>query len=168
MRGILFISAAATLLSFGAARADDGCGKFAWPLAKERAALAAPDKQTIKAGDTLPAWPTGAIAVALRPGRDAEYAMPPERKPKAETWYGGIVRLPAPSKPGLYQIALSDEAWIDVVQDGRSLPSVSHSGRTDCPGLRKVVRFELSAGPVVLQLSGVAAGTINVVAGPAE
>ena len=167
MRGILFIAAAA-LLSAGAAQADDGCAKFAWPLDKERAALAAPDKETVKAGDTLAAWPKAALAVTLRPGPDGDLAMPPERKPKAETGYGGVIRLPAPGKAGVYQVALSDEAWVDVVQDGRYLRSVAHSGRTDCPGLRKVVRFELSAAPVVLQLSGVRAGTIGVVTGTAE
>lgn len=168
MRGIFFIAAMATLLSFGVAQADDGCNKFAWPLDKERAALAAADKQPAKAGDTLAAWPTAALALTLRPGPEADFVMPPERKPKADTWYGGVVRLPAPGKPGLYQIALSDEAWVDVLQNGRYLHSVSHSGRADCPGLRKVVRFELSAAPVVLQMSGVAAGTINLVAGAAE
>lgn len=168
MRGIFFIAATAMLLSVGAVRADDGCNKFAWPLDKERAALATADKQPVKAGDTLAAWPTAAIALTLRRGPDAGFAMPPERKPKMDTGYGGVVRLPAPAKPGLYQIALSDEAWIDVVQDGRYLRSVSHSGRTDCPGLRKVVRFELSTAPLALQLSGVAAGTISVFAGAAE
>jgi len=167
MRGIFFIAATAMLLSVGAVRADDGCNKFAWPLDKERAALATADKQPVKAGDTLAVWPTGAFTVTLRPGPQADFALPPERKPNADG-YGGAVRLPAPAKPGLYQIALSDEAWIDVVQDGRYLRSVSHSGRTDCPGLRKVVRFELSTGPLVLQLSGVAAGTISVFAGAAE
>lgn len=167
MRGIVLI-AAAVLLSMGAARADDGCGQFAWPLDKERAALAAADKQPIKAGDTLAAWPKAALTVTLRPAAEADFVMPPERKAKAGPGYGGIVHLPAPLKTGLYQIALSDEAWIDVVQEGRYLRSVSHSGRNDCPGLRKVVRFDLSAAPVVLQMSGVAGATINLVAGPAE
>jgi hypothetical protein len=45
-----------------AAAADDGCEKFAWSLARERAAFAAPDKTTIAAGETLTALPVGALA----------------------------------------------------------------------------------------------------------
>lgn len=86
-----------------------------------------------------------------------------ERKPKAPYWFGGIIQLPAIAKPGLYQVTLSDEAWIDVVQNGPYARSIGSTGRSDCPGLRKSVRFELDAGPIVVQLSGVMAEKIVVV-----
>ena len=60
--------------------------------------------------------------------------MPPERKPRTEQWHGGMVRLPALAKPGIYQITLSDDAWIDVIQNGRYARSVGSTGRSDCPG----------------------------------
>ncbi|MGN6572543.1 MAG: hypothetical protein ACTHLO_14135, partial [Pseudolabrys sp.] len=132
--------------------AEDGCGKFAWPLAHERELLssAAP----ASAGDTLQALPRAAIALRLAASNEAKFAMPPERKPKATSWFGGALMLPAPAKAGLYQVTLSDEAWLDVVQDGRYARSVGSTGRRDCPGVRKSVRFELSASPFVLQVSG--------------
>jgi len=37
----------------------------------------------------------------LQSEAEAAFAMPPERKPKAEHWFGGNVRLPAPDKPGI-------------------------------------------------------------------
>ncbi len=70
------------------------------------------------------------------------------------------MRVPAPEKAGVYQVSLSDEAWIDVVQDGRYARSVGSTGRSDCPGLRKSVRFELSASPFVVQISGVSSASI--------
>ena len=138
--------------------ADDGCEKFAWSLARERAAFAATDKTTIAAGETLAALPAGALVIRLQPGAQASFEMPPERKPRTEQWHGGMVRLPALPKSGIYQITLSDDAWIDVIQNGRYARSVGSTGRSDCPGVRKSVRLDLDASPVVLQVSGVARG----------
>jgi len=164
----IVIAAMAMLVSLGAAHGDDGCNKFAWPLAKERAAFAATDKPTVKAGDALTTLPATAFVVALQPGGQAAFTLPPERKPKTPTWYGGSVSLPAPGKAGLYQVTLSDEAWVDVVQEGRYARSVGHSGRGDCPGLRKTVRFELTTAPFVVQISGAEVDRIAVVAGKVE
>jgi hypothetical protein len=60
---------------------------------------------------------------------------------------------------------LSDEAWIDVIQDGHYARSIGSTGRSDCPGLRKSVRFELNASPFVVQLSGVTTEMIAVAVG---
>jgi hypothetical protein len=151
-----------------AAAADDGCEKFAWSLARDRAAFVAPDKTTIAAGETLTALPASALVIRLQPGAQASFAMPPERKPRIEQWHGGMVRLPALTKPGIYQITLSDDAWIDVIQNGRYARSVGSTGRSDCPGVRKSVRLDLDASPVVLQLSGVAPDAITVAIGAVE
>ncbi|MDE5455449.1 hypothetical protein GWE18_21935 [Bradyrhizobium sp. CSA112] len=153
--------AAALIVSVAtASAAADGCEKFAWPLARDRAAFAAADKTTISAGETLAALPAGALVIRLQPGPQASFAMPPERKPRLEQWHGGLVRLPALPKPGIYQITLSDDAWIDVIQNGRYARSVGSTGRSDCPGVRKSVRLDLDASSVVLQVSSVAADTI--------
>jgi len=160
------IAAAALIVSFAQARADDGCDKFAWPLAHERALFAAAGNPAVKAGEALSTAPKGAFVLASQPNTEAAtlaaYAMPPERKPKAEHWFGGAVRFPAADKPGIYQVTLSEEAWMDIVQDGRYAHTVGHTGRGDCPGLRKSVRLELGAAPFVLQISGAPADKISV------
>jgi len=162
------LAAIALIALLGAARAaDDGCEKFAWSLARERAAFAAPDKTTIAAGETA-ALPAGALVIRLQPGAAASFDMPPERKPRTEQWHGGKVRLPALAKPGIYQITLSDDAWIDVIQNGRYARSVGSTGRSDCPGVRKSVRLDLDASPVVLQVSGVAPDAITMTIGAVE
>jgi hypothetical protein len=164
----LSILAAALIALLGPAAAEDGCEKFAWSLARERAAFAAADKATIAAGETLAALPSGALVIRLQAGPQASFAMPPERKPRIEHWHGGMVRLPALAKAGIYQITLSDEAWIDVIQNGRYARSVGSTGRGDCPGVRKSVRLDLDASAVVLQVSGVAPDTIAIIIGAVE
>jgi hypothetical protein len=150
----------------GSARAEDDCDKFAWPLVHERALFAATGKLSVKAGETFAAIPKDAFVLRLQ--ADAGFAMPPERKPKSEKWFGGIVRLQALDKPSIYQVTLSEEAWIDVVQDGRYARSVGSSGRSDCPGVRKSVRFQLGAAPFVLQLSGATSDSVAVAIGARE
>ena len=145
-----------------AAAEDTGCDKFAWPLQRERAQFAAPDKVKVVAGAELAALPSAAVILSLQPATQASYLLPPERKPKFENWFGGALRFPAPEKAGSYQVTLSQEAWIDVVQDGRYARSIGSSGRSDCTGLRKSVRFELNATPFVIQLSGVTSEAIVV------
>jgi len=165
----LSLLAVALIASLGTANAaDDGCEKFAWSLARERAAFAATGKTAVAAGEALAALPAGALVIRLQPGPQASFAMPPERKPRTETWHGGMVRLPALAKPGIYQITLSDDAWIDVIQNGRYARSVGSTGRSDCPGVRKSVRLDLDASPVVLQLSGVSPDTIAITIGAVE
>jgi hypothetical protein len=73
-----------------------------------------------------------------------------------------MLRLPAIDRVGIYQVTLSEEAWIDMVQDGRYARSVGSSGRSDCIGIKKSVRIELNSAPVVFQLSGVASESIIV------
>jgi hypothetical protein len=144
------------------AYADDGCDKFGWSVARERTLFTAANKTEITVNAILESLPSGAFVLHLQPDAKATFAMPPERKSKAEHWFGGTIQLPAIARPGLYQVTLSDEAWIDVVQDGRYARSIGSTGRSDCPGLRKSVRFELNAAPFALQLSGVTSETIVV------
>jgi hypothetical protein len=55
-----------------------------------------------------------------------------------------------------------------VVQDNELLKPMEFSGATDCDGIRKVVKFDLSAGPFVVQVSGATENTISLAVLPAE
>ncbi|MBR1271023.1 hypothetical protein JQ629_26450 [Bradyrhizobium sp. AUGA SZCCT0222] len=164
--GLLGITFLAMLTQ--ASAADDGCEKFAWSLARERAWFTASDKTSVASGATLAAFPKAAIAISLRPAGEAVFEMPPERKPRIERWFGGSVRFPATERPGIYQVTLSEDAWIDIVQDGRYARSVGSTGRSDCPGLRKSLRLELGTTPFTLQVSGVPSDAIVIAISPSE
>jgi hypothetical protein len=152
--------------AIGGARADDasGCEKFKWSIARERAWFAASPK-AVAAGADISAG-DGGYAVSLVAGGAAGFAVPPERAPKAGT-FGGVVKTSI-DKAGLYQITLSDEAWIDVVQNGASVKSAGFSGQRACPGVRKSVRFNLAAGPATLQISNAESAKIDLAVAPAE
>ena len=85
---------------------------------------------------------------ALTLAKDVKLPYPPERAPGKDT-YAAVVNVPK-LEPGLYQITLSGEAWIDVAQNGALVKSSDFSGQRDCPGVRKTVRFDLAAGPATI------------------
>jgi len=155
-------------LSSTFAQDDTGCDKFAWRLARERAWFAQSDKMVVKAGDKLDTIPERAFVITLQPGDAASFVMPPERKPKRPNAFGGTILFGAVTHPGFYQVTLSDDAWVDLIQDGHYLRSAGSSGRRDCPGLQKSVRLELAAGALILQLGDVEPRTIAVAIGPVE
>lgn len=147
-----------------------GCELFAWPVDAERAAFELASIEKVGSGAALGQFSERAFELKLKPIKDVTFEMPPGGKPKAEAKeaFGGLVTFGAPAKAGLYQVTLSGEGWIDVVQDGKQLPAAAHTGAKECPGLRKSVRFEVQAAPVVLQISAAGADTIKIALRPAE
>jgi hypothetical protein len=150
-----------------AAEEPNGCDKFKWPIARERAALAAPDRTRLTSGSELPALPTTGLTLGLVTAAEAKLPSPPERAPKDGT-FAGFTKVAAAPKPGLYTISLSTGGWIDVVQDGQVLKPTAFSGATGCDGIRKTVKYELKASPFVLQISGTKEDAISVVILPVE
>jgi len=55
-----------------------------------------------------------------------------------------------------------------VVQDGHFLKPVAFSGATDCDGIRKTMKYELSAQPFVLQVSGAKDNSVSIAILPSE
>ena len=168
MRISLFVA----LLLLGAAPAwaaeePSGCDKFKWPIERERAALTAPDRAKLASGSELAALPSSGVTLALVTPADAKLPTPPERAPKEGT-FAGFATIKAAPKAGLYTVSLSSGGWLDVVQDGHFLKPKAFSGATDCDGIRKTVKFELSAAPFVVQVSGTKEDSISIAILPAE
>jgi hypothetical protein len=160
------------LLLVGAAPAwaadePSGCDKFKWPIERERAALTAPDRARLASGSEQAALPTSGITLALVAPDDARLPMPPERAPREGT-FAGFTSFKTAPKAGLYTISLSAGGWVDVVQDGHFLKPKAFSGATDCEGIRKSVKYELSASPFALQISGSKENAISVAILPTE
>jgi hypothetical protein len=149
-----------------AAEEPSGCDKFKWPVDRERAALTAPDRTKLASGAEFTALPSKGVTLALVPPGEAKLPTPPERSPKEGT-FAGFATFKNALPPGRYTVSLSAGGWIDVVQDGQFLRSVTSSGVRDCDGIRKSVKFEIPAKPFVLQISGVADNSINLAIMPA-
>jgi hypothetical protein len=162
----------ASLLMLGAvpalaAEEPSGCDKFKWPIDRERAALTAPDRAKLTSGNEFAAMPASGFTLTLATPADAKLPTPPERAPKDGT-FAGFASVKTAPKAGVYTISLSSGAWLDVVQDGHFLKPKAFSGATDCDGIRKTVKFELSASPFVLQISGSRENSISVAILPSE
>jgi hypothetical protein len=165
---ILTFLAALTLGATSALAAEEpsGCDKFKWPIERERAALTAPDRAKLASGSEQAALPSSAITLGLVAPSEAKLPTPPERAPKDGT-FAGFTDIKT-TKAGLYTISLSAGAWVDVVQDGHVLKPVAFSGATDCDGIRKTMKYELSAQPLVLQVSGARDNFISIAILPSE
>jgi hypothetical protein len=139
-----------------------GCDKFKWPLDKERATLTGADLPKVASGDRV-TWPIPfGMSVVLVPFADAKLPTPPERAPKSPTSFAGFVQVRAPAKPGSYKVTLSAEGWIDVVQSGQIAKSTAFSGALGCEGIRKSVKFDLTAQPFTVELSNVPSNAIGI------
>jgi len=150
-----------------AAEEPSGCDKFKWPIERERAALTSPDRAKLASGGELTALPASAVTLALVAPADAKLPTPPERAPKEGT-FAGFASFKTAPKAGLYTISLSSGGWVDVVQNGNFVKPKAFSGATDCEGIRKTMKYELSASPFVLQVSGTRENAISIAILPTE
>lgn len=168
MRKSVFV--ALTLLTAApafAAEEPSGCDKFKWNIDHARAVLTAPDRTKLNSGSDLTALPASGMTIALVPPADAKLPTPPERAPKDGT-FAGFASFKSGPKAGSYTISLSKGAWIDVMQDGHFLKPAAFSGATDCDGIRKTMKYNLSASPFVLQISGARENSLSVAILPSE
>jgi hypothetical protein len=150
-----------------AAEEPSGCDKFKWNIDHERAALTAPDRVKLASGGELAALPSTGMTLGLNAPTEAKLPTPPERAPKEGT-FAGFTSFKNPPKAGIYTVSLSAGAWVDVVQDGHPLKPKAFSGATDCDGIRKTMKYEISASPFVLQISGTKENSISIAILPSE
>ena len=152
------------VVSAGMAVAEEpqACSQFKWPLATEKAWFEAGNLKDLPSGASVGDATDGAFTIALKPAAEVSFALPPEGKPKPDKPLGAIVSFAQIPTPGTYQVTLSVEAWIDIIQDGAFWPSLEFSGVHGCPGLRKSVRFDFKQAPLVLQLSSASAPSLKL------
>ena len=151
------LAALAPLILAAPARAD--CDHFKWSVARERAWFAAPSPP--KGGQVEPG-----AGYALTLAKDVKLPVAPRRAPKPDT-FAAVLTAPKLA-PGLYQITLSAEAWVDVAENGKLVTSSDFSGQRDCAGVRKSVRFPLGAGPATIEISNAGADNILFALAPAK
>jgi hypothetical protein len=171
-KGTVTIVAASALLLLSlaqvkAAEEPSGCDKFKWNIDHARAALTASDRAKITSGNEETAIPSTGITLSLVKPADAKLPTPPERAPKDGT-FAGFTSFKTAPKAGIYTVSLSAGAWVDLSQDDHFLKPKAFSGATDCDGIRKTMKYELSASPFVLQVSGAKDDSISIAIQPSE
>ncbi len=143
---------------------------MAWTVTTEASWMNAGKIEIVNSGETLKMPPEAAMSVVLRPAFEVKLPVPPSGRPKkieVEN-YSGLVNFDGVPKPGLYQVSVSGPGWVDVVQNGATLPFVAETDATGCVGVRKSIRFKIGEGPFSLQVSSVPRGSIRVTMRPPE
>lgn len=139
-----------------AAAADDACAQI--PVAQARNVKPFSDYlPTVDNALSLPK--EGVFTLRLERMSDVIYPVVPERG--RDGGYGGFVTIES-IPAGRYRILLSDEAWLDAIQDNVRLPVLASSGDSDCPGVRQAVQFQVKGEPLTLQVSGAATRRISI------
>jgi hypothetical protein len=147
-----------------AAQAEDApaCTQFKWPLATEKSWFEAWKLTEVESGGAMGELAKGPSRSPSSPSGEVAFAMPPESKPKPDKALGATLSFSTVTVPGTYQVTLSEEAWIDIIQVNGYRPSLDFSGVHGCPGMPKSVRFEFKAAPLILQLSSASAPVLEL------
>jgi len=159
MRATLIAKGLALVLPFlvvAEAAAEENCRNFSWSVGRPIDLFDEP-LPVVQSAQSLPR--DGVFAVVLRPTADVIYPTLPERG--SDGSWGAVITLenvPA----GRYQIALSEEAWVEAIQDNGRLP-ISPSARTvECRGVRRSFDVEVKGEPLTLQLGGAGVRRMNI------
>jgi len=145
-----------------------GCGKFGWSLARELQWFGGGNLPIYASGAKRDTPPDNAFTLDLDADNDATLVMPLERKSRNDNGYGGSISFGALPRAGLYQITLSEDGLVDIIQNGHYLKKKASHMRRDCPAVRRAIRVELTAAPLVLQFGGVEMPSMAIAVAPAE
>jgi hypothetical protein len=162
---------AALLLGFSgaAAYADDPCAGFKWSVTHERA-LFAGNAQAVTAAPDAGSAPALAAEhlydISLLPQATLALRVPAGTKSRFGGAFAGFTHLNI-AAPGLYRISLDQPGWIDLVGEQGVIASSDFSGQHGCSAPHKVVQFELPAGGLLLQLTGIAGAHVQLTLTPA-
>jgi hypothetical protein len=144
-------------LCSAAARADDPCAAFKWNVAEERALFAGKAQALAAAKDTdgAPGLAVGRLYdISLLPQATLALRAPAGPKSRFEGAYAGFAHLDI-AAAGTYRVSLDQPGWIDVVGEHGVIAASDFAGQHGCSAPHKVVQFELPAGSLLLQLTGI-------------
>jgi len=152
------IACALTLLAAAAPAAaqDDRCRSFSWSIGRTIDLFDEP-LPNVRSGQSVPK--EGAFALNLRPVADVIYPVSPERG--SDGGKGAVVTIES-IPAGRYQIALTADAWVDVIQDNLHLPTSLLTQDRRCPGVRRSVEVEVKSTALILQFGGAAVDRVNI------
>jgi hypothetical protein len=141
------------------------CSDFSWDVHQERA-LFAGQAQLLPAGSTVAAAPSihpdQLYDLHLTSQPQVQFGTPPGKAMLADGAYAGMVRLRV-AMPGSYRLSVDVPFWIDVVSDGKLLPTQDFQGQHGCSEPRKIVEFELPADrELLLQFSGATSAQLHL------
>jgi hypothetical protein len=146
--------------------AAEGCAAFTVNLAREFAAMKTQATLVTASADPkvnpVRLKEGQHVTATLVPQESVKFAAAPARQRQAQSATAGLLFFKS-GAAGHYRIALTSRHWIDVLDGGKAIDSLSHEGHGGCESFHKVVEFELPANrDLVIQLSDDDAATVDV------
>jgi hypothetical protein len=155
MRLARLIAGLLPLLAATEAAAQDNCRNFSWSIGRTIDLFDEP-LPAVQTNQSLPK--EGVFALELRPTPDVIYPTTPERG--SDGSWGGVITIENLAA-GRYQIALSEEAWVEAIQENKRLATRA-SARVECRGVRRSIDVEVQGEPLTLQLGGASVRRLNI------
>ena len=164
----IFAIAASVTPRFAEAKDNPACEKFDWSVARELELFRDPDLEMVFSGATLGSVPDKGLVMELQPHVTVDYVLAPGREPKSDDSFAGLLFIKNVAQAGTYQVTLSGDAWIDLIQDGKALPLSAKTINPNCSDARMSIRFHLEPGPLTVQVSGASSNLIKLAISPVE
>ncbi len=139
-----------------AAAQEPNCRNFSWSIGRTIDLFDEP-LPTVQTSQSLPK--EGVFAMELRPVADVIYPKTPERG--SDGAWGGVITIEN-VQAGRYQIALSEEAWVEAIQENRRLVAQASASLPGCRGVRRGFEVEVQGEPLTLQLGGASVRRLNI------
>jgi hypothetical protein len=166
---VLAIFAIAAGVTSGIAEATDtaACEQFDWSVKRELESFRDPHLEMVFSGAMLGSVPDKGLVLELQP-RGADHLAAPGGEPKSDDSFAGLLFINNVAQAGTYQVTLSRDAWIDLIQDGKAAPLSAETINSNCSDARKSMRFRLSPGPLTIQVSDASSNCIKLAILPVE
>jgi hypothetical protein len=154
--------ALATLLALVApVRADDACGMIGWSVKREQGWFAEKTLKRRPSGTRLKKIDR-AVDLDLKPVKQVVFFLPPAKPARPGTYAGEVAFFGVP-RPGVYQVTLSQQADVDVFENGMRIAPSAMASAPDCADARVSARYALNTGDLVLvQISNASAASIKI------
>ncbi len=164
----IFAIAASGMSGIAEAGDNPACEPSGWSLKRELELFRDPDLETVFSGATLGSIPEKGLVLELQPQFTLDYVLAPGGGPKPDDSFAGLLFVKTVPQAGTYQVTLSGDAWIDVIQDGKATALSAETATPNCSDARKSMRFHLEPGPLTVQVSGARAIPIKLAILPVE
>ena len=164
----IFAIAAGVTPGFAGAKDNPACEQFEWSIKREFELLRDPYLEMVFSGAALGSIPDKGLVMELQPHATVDYVLAPGGEAKSDDSFAGLLFIKDVPQAGTYQVTLSGDAWIDLIQDGKALALAAETINPNCSDARKSMRFRLERGPLTVQISGASSTLIKLVILPVE
>lgn len=164
----IYAIAAGVTPGFAGAKDNPACDQFEWSIKREFEFLRDPYLEMVFSGAALGSIPDKGLVMELQPHGTVDYVLAPGGDPKSDGSFAGLLFIKDVPQAGTYQVTLSEDAWVDLIQDGKALALAAETGNPNCSDAPKSMRFRLERGPLTVQVSGVSSTLIKLVILPVE